>query len=83
VAEMSDEPTESTCSQYRGIIRKPTPGIEMDSEIEIERFRDGWSIAIFRNVDRPVVSPVWDIWADNWTDIQGWYLKWETEWHHK
>lgn len=38
---MSDEPNKSTFPQYGGVIRKPTAGIEMDSEFVIDCHR-GW-----------------------------------------
>lgn len=80
---MTGEPTEATFSQYRGVIRKPTPGIETDSEIEIDRLGDGWTITVYRNVGGQVLNPSWEVWADNWEDVQDWYQKWETDWRYK
>ena len=66
--------------RFRGVVRKPSPGLLIGAAVEIRADSGGWHIYV-RNPGHgsPHLSEA-DIWCDDWADVLEWSDVWDVAW---
>jgi hypothetical protein len=77
---MHPGPSSEEFQEFRGTVRRATPGVAVGSLVVIEREGGGWHLFVTPPVSGEQGQQRWDVWCDEWSDAEEWFEDWAVTW---